>query len=46
MSSLEFAHRSRLGDVDGAVRVLRGLIGGAPARSISDNEVRIGLDSP
>jgi hypothetical protein len=46
LSSLDVAHRSRLGDVDEAVRVLRRLIDARSARPISDNQSRTGLESP
>ena len=46
LSSLDLAHRSRLGDIEEAVRVLRTLIQGTSIRAFSDNDLRIGLDSP
>jgi hypothetical protein len=46
LASLDFAHRSRLGDVEQALTVLRSLIRDAPQSPISDNKPLIGLDSP
>jgi hypothetical protein len=46
LASLDFAHRSRLGDIEEAVTVLRGLIDGPSTRAFSDNDLRFGLDSP